>query len=260
MLPMSSFETVRDLRDRLKVALSASPRLYDLARRPYALGRYALRKPHDPDYRVFALFTDRSGMFLDIGANAGMSALSFRLYNRRSPILSIEPNPFHEGDLRFVGRFVQPFDYRIMAAGDREDAGTLFVPSYRGVPFTTEASLVRDEVVHSPSLRDRLGPRMDSPDFEIAACPVRIAPLDELRLSPDFIKVDVQGFERRALEGLADTLERSKPVLLIEAPDQRLRTWLAERGYRARRYRPRTHDLNGELWGSGNLVFLPASP
>ena len=70
------------LRDRSKVALTRSPALYRLARRPYAAARYALRRPHDPDYGAFALFPDRRGLFLDVGANAGMSALSFRVFRR----------------------------------------------------------------------------------------------------------------------------------------------------------------------------------
>jgi hypothetical protein len=38
-----------------------------------ALARYALRRPHEPDFNYFA--GDRFGLFLDIGANIGTSAM-----------------------------------------------------------------------------------------------------------------------------------------------------------------------------------------
>ena len=38
-------------------------------------------------------------LFLDIGANDGISARSFRLFNKTTPIFSIEPNPCHEAAL-----------------------------------------------------------------------------------------------------------------------------------------------------------------
>jgi len=52
--------------------------------------------PHEPDFAFFERFSDESGLFLDVGANAGMSAVSFRIFNKCAPILSLEPNPIHE--------------------------------------------------------------------------------------------------------------------------------------------------------------------
>src|SRR5437763_822582 len=101
--------------DRLKRALLFNPWLYRAARRPFALGRYWLRRPHDPAYAAFRHLERADGLFLDIGANAGMSAMSFRIFRRDVPILSLEPNPFHEPDLRFLQRRVlHDFDYRML--------------------------------------------------------------------------------------------------------------------------------------------------
>ena len=255
--PVHALKQLRGGLDRAKVALTRYPRLYDSLRRPYALGRFLLRRPHDREYAVFSHFAHRDGVFLDVGANAGMSALSFRIYNKRSPIVSIEPNPFHEADLRFVARFVNPFSYRILAAADRDSSMTLHIPTYLGVPLTTEASLIRSEVTSSPSLRSRLGTKMDTAGFKVITREVPVRRLDSLGLDPAFIKLDVQGYEKAALVGLEKTLERARPILFIETPDAELRDWLAERGYAAFRYLPGERRLVERVDGALNVVFLP---
>jgi FkbM family methyltransferase len=242
-------------RDALKVVLTRYPRVYDLLRRPYAAIRFWLRRPHDRDYGVFALFPRRDGVFLDVGANSGMSALSFRIYNQTMPVVSIEPNPFHEADLRFVRRLAKPLTYRMWAAGRDDDTMTLHVPVYRGVPLTTEASLLLEEVTGSESLRGRLGTRMDTQDFEVISCTVPVRPLDLLDLTPAFVKLDVQGFEHEALLGMQKTLSNSHPVLLIETPDERVRDWLADMGYKPFSYLPTENRLVPETERRTNTLF-----
>lgn len=226
-----------------------SPRAYALAVRPYSTARFMLGRPHEPEYAVFGLFEQTDGLFLDVGANAGMSALSFRLQQRRAPILSIEPNPYHERDLRWVGRLAGRHDFRLWAAGEEDTTLQLHVPVYRGVPITAEASVVPGFVEHSSSLREMLGPRMDSPDFRIVEHTVPVRALDGLRTSPAFVKLDVQGAEIHALRGLRETLARAHPPTLIETPGPDIDAFMAELGYRAfvydapaRALRPRTGD------------------
>lgn len=243
-------------RDRLKTELTRWPGLYERSRRPYAVGRFWLRRPHDDDYRVFGMFPQRRGVFLDVGANAGMSALSFRIYNRACPIVSIEPNPFHEADLRFAGRLARPFTYKLWAAGAREDELTLHVPVFRGVPITAEASLLREQVEGSSSLRKRIGDdAIGSGDLEIVARTVPVRPLDRLGADPAFVKLDVQGFEHQALIGMTDTIARARPVLLVERPEPDVDALLGEWGYAP-------HALHGDRLVPGpsdrtNTVYLP---
>lgn len=242
--------------ERLKTELTRWPGLYERSRRPYAVGRYWLRRPHDDDYRVFGMFPGRTGVFLDVGANAGMSALSFRIYNKSCPIVSVEPNPFHEADLRFVGRLARPFTYKLWAAGAREDELTLHVPVHRGVPITAEASLLREQVASSSSLRQRVGDALDTGELEIVARTVPVRPLDRLGVHPAFVKLDVQGFEHQALIGLTDTIARARPVLLVERPEPDVDALLSEWGYGP-------HELDGDRLVPGpssrtNTVYLPS--
>jgi FkbM family methyltransferase len=220
---------------RLKLALARRPTLYRSARFTNALLTYARRKPHEDDFAAFRLFPERTGLFLDIGANSGQSALSFRAMRREPPILSLEPNPYHERELKLLRRVVPRFDYRLIAAGDHDGDATLHVPVYGDLPLTGEASLRPDDggshwvETHASEGDGRLGHR-----------PVTVAVrrIDGLGLEPDFVKLDVEGFELEVLRGMADTLERRRPVLLIEnaGGHAAVRSFLEERGFAAHVY------------------------
>jgi FkbM family methyltransferase len=240
--------------DRLKVALTRSPRLYDAARRPYGLARYYARRPHDRDYAAFGLFPQTERPFLDVGANAGQSAFSFRIHQRHAPIISIEPNPFHERDLRFAGRFVKPFSFHICAAGEADDELTLYVPVYRGVPMTTEASLDRDAAANSPSLLARLP---ETTGLVIEERTVPVMPLDSLGLDPAFVKLDVQGYDEPAIAGLRATIERSRPVLMIESPSQATHALLKDLGYQPRTYDAAQNSIEHARWPAVNVFYVP---
>ena len=235
------------LTQRLKLALTRHPWLYERARMPYATFRFLLRRPHEPEFAAFALFPERRGLFLDVGANAGMSALSFRIFCRRNPILSIEPNPLHEKDLAYVGRLVRRFEYRLFAAGAENGSLTLHTPVFRGTPLTPFSAVTSRQAVEEHGfLRNYLGDRAHSSEFLIVSQEVPVRRLDDFGLMPDFIKIDVEEYEHEVLLGLRETLARTHPVLLLEGPTAETRELLAEFGYHPFLYDGETRSLRKE--------------
>lgn len=235
------------LTDRLRRHLSRHPRMFRALRRGKVVGRYLLRMPHEPEFRVFPRLADRPGLFLDVGGNSGQSAFSFRLVNRTDPILSVEANPALEHDLRLARRILRGFNYTMCAAGPRNGRTTLYIPRRERVTVTGEASLEQDTA----------GSLLDGELTSVDEVEVTVRRLDDLGLDPAFVKIDVEADAIDVLEGLRDTLTRSRPVLLIETSDRTSRgfRFLEERGYR-----PKVLE-DGELcdWQPGhhNTIFLP---
>jgi FkbM family methyltransferase len=253
---------------RVQLLLLSSPLvvLYPALRRAWQISRYLLRRPitHGDDFAAFARWPDRPGLFLDVGASSGTSAMTFRVFNRASPILSIEPNGILERELRFLKRIIPRFEYRIAAAGDRAGTMTLFVPVYRGVPLTAYSTADRDDLLDERGgLRSWLGDRVLSPQLRIDEVHAPVVRLDDLALDPAVIKIDVEGHELAVLRGLVETLRRRRPILLIERSGDfpAIAELLAAEGYSPHTYRrgaaafvPYADDAAGP-----NVFFLPAA-
>jgi FkbM family methyltransferase len=246
-------------RRTFKRLLAHNHAAYRWARRVFMFGRYACGRPHEADFAAFRRFPQRTGLFLDIGANSGESVLSFRLFNPTAPILSIEPNRYHEPDLRFLKQWVRNFDYLLCAAGDRTGSATLYVPVYRDLPLTGEASFYREQALGNYWVREHVDGDETSA-VRLIEVPVEVKRLDDLALTPDFIKIDVQGFEAKVVAGLRRTIARSQPVLLVERSgcDDALYAQLVELGYTAFVY---ASGVNGfspyRNQAAQNLFFLP---
>jgi FkbM family methyltransferase len=231
---------------------------YRWARRLRALFRYLARRPHDPDFAAFAKLPG-SGLFLDVGASIGQSALSFRVFNRRSPILSLEPLPGHRGDLRFVGQVIDNHSYMMVGASEASRTATLFVPTMGSYELSAESSLDRGAAA---AVLERLADEgADRDRLALLEIPVELRRLDDLELDPSFVKIDVEGAELEVLNGMRETLSRSQPVLMIERSDRfpQVAAQLHDAGYE-----PYLYDaLIGEMRRYSdeqtvNVFFLPS--
>jgi FkbM family methyltransferase len=178
----------------MKAAVARLGPLYWWARRLRAAGRYAARRPHDPDFAAFGQL-DGDGLFLDVGASIGQSALSFRVFNRRSPIFSLEPLPSHRNDLRFAGLVARRHSFLIAGAAAESRRATLYVPTLGSYELPAESSLSRDDAA---AVLERLRAEGASPSrLRLKEIEIDLRRLDELGLDPAFVKIDVEGASSR---------------------------------------------------------------
>jgi FkbM family methyltransferase len=180
----------------------------------YLLNFY-LRKVHEPDFHAFKLIcAQQPQIFLDIGANAGMSALSFFTLKSNAKVISFEPNPVNYPYLDKICDKFANFQYIPVGLGDKSDFLNFYFPIYNGKEMTALGSC--DCKKAESWLNHNTVYFFDPIKLKIERIRVEINTLDSFQLQPDFIKIDVEGFEYQVLLGAKETIKNSRPILLIE--------------------------------------------
>jgi hypothetical protein len=98
--------------------------------------------PHDKSYYALRHFIALrpNGLFLDVGANDGISVLSFRYFDKNYRILSLEPNRLLEPSLKKIEASDPHFDYVMAGAGSEPSQVRFHVLVYKGVVLHTSTS------------------------------------------------------------------------------------------------------------------------
>lgn len=216
----------------LRSLLLQSPRTYSLIyniKNKYLVNLY-LKKVHEPDFNAFKLICNTdSQLFLDIGANVGMSALSIFTLKPNAQVISFEPNCINYPYLGKLANKFKDFQYMPVGLGSQPGLLDFYYPIYNGRRMTALGSCDY-ETAKSWLNKDTIY-FFNPNNLEIEKITVEVKTLDSFQLEPEFIKMDVEGFEYQVLLGASETINNSRPILLIEgvAKDdnvhQKLREW-----------------------------------
>jgi FkbM family methyltransferase len=155
---------------------------------------------------IFEALARRSSLFLDVGANVGMYSVLGCLASQTLRAYAFEPIAENQAILRRnidSHGFTERISVEPVAASDHDGAATIRIDV--------------DSSMHSFDVRPTSG----------GARQVRTVTLDAFTaaamLSPDLIKIDVEGHEPAVLAGAARLCERCAPTLFVEcladAPD-----------------------------------------
>lgn len=162
--------------------------------------RRAMRGCADPEVRLLPLMA-RNGAFVDIGANlGGWSGPAARVFKQ---VHAFEPL----AELALALRRAAPRNMAVhaLALSSHDGTARLGVPQFRGEALATRASLQADA----------------NAGFNETARQVPIATLDSIGLRDiDAIKIDVEGHEQAVIDGARETLERSRPTLVVEIEER----------------------------------------
>jgi FkbM family methyltransferase len=213
------------------------------------------RRPHEADYLAFRQYKPPRPNVIDVGANRGQAIVSLRRVLREPKIWSFEPNLYLA---EYIARRFRSPDFAAFphALGASNQTVTLYVPTYGHTVWDTRASLAEDEA------RQHLNPDefrwYTERRASLEKIEVEIRTLDEFDLTPDILKIDVEGAEAAVVEGGMTTIESHRPVILLEGdPDQpeRLLTGL---GYRRHRFDPdRNRMVAGESGALNTFLLRP---
>lgn len=170
--------------------------------------------PHDKIYLAIRHFHLTPGdLILDVGANDGISALSFFHIDSQVRVFSIEPNAIHGKGLERIKKRHASYNYRIVGAGSAKSSLTLFTPRYHFIYLHTFTSSNESQV--KEAVIEVFGQQVGN-HLEMIAIQSEIIALDDLALAPKVIKIDVEGFEHPVLQGLKTTIMKYRPFLIIE--------------------------------------------
>jgi FkbM family methyltransferase len=155
----------------------------------------------ETELQLVPALMDTPGTLIDVGANAGVYALSAQRLRRR--VDAFEPHPAMARTLR---RLKGDIHVHEVALSDFSGVGTLHVPTAEGT-----------EVASRSTLEDDVGER--SPCREIT---VAVATLDSFDIrTAALLKIDVEGHEVAVLRGAEMTLDRCRCPVIVEVEDHR---------------------------------------
>lgn len=236
-------------------ALFQAPRLYEYVADRRILWMDKLGRVHDRDLLALpALLADPRPSIVDVGANWGQTVLSVKRLIPGAQMVCFEPNPGATAVLaRLRGRFPE---LRIegVGLGDRDDEADFYLPVYNGKVMSGLGSFDYSSAKSWLNPDTVLGFRPERLEVRVERALLRR--LDDYDLDPDLIKIDVQGFEDQVVRGGMQTIERARPVMLIENPSAELASVFSSLDYRS-------CELRGDqlVPASGtttNWYFLPS--
>jgi len=189
---------------------------------------------------------------LEIGGHIGYVSVFFsRLAGETGRVFVFEPGPDNLPYLRRNVGGLGNVEVIERAVGEFEGRATLYAESLTG----QNNSLLPDfrgfrknrEAAHLSHL-------------QIQPVAVDVTTLDrfvrERSIAPDFIKIDIEGYEWPALRGMAATLASCRPILMVEVQEnaEAVFAFLREHGYSC--YTPEFEPIETPGGLSGNIFCL----
>lgn len=217
--------------------------------------RFSIQRAHraltdtvcEPDFDALRLipWLD-NGIAIDIGANRGDTVQAIRMRTHNMKVMAFEPNPLVYSKLHRMYKHIPDVKLFNFGLGDKDDIMALHIPFYRNFMFDGLASFLPEAALGWLEGRMFFYDERHLSSRKIDCC---ITKLDCFGIDPVFIKIDVQGFESQVLKGGIETLQRSRPVVLIETPTREARVLMRSLNFNPYRFsngvlKPGFGDLN----------------
>jgi len=207
--------------------LTFFPGLQDLRFATQKRMRSAFNSYYEEDYAHLNKFQGINN-YVDIGANRGDTIHDVLRIFPDTKIVGFEPNVALFNKLEKQLSKHKNVTIHNTGLGNSNEVRDFYLPKYRNYIFDGLGSFQYEATV---SLL-----RLEIPNFNEDLVTVdkhqfKVQKLDDFNLTPDFIKIDVQGYEYLALKGGEQTISKYKPILLIETPGKDIIEYLESLNY-----------------------------
>jgi FkbM family methyltransferase len=168
-----------------------------------------IRQQMSPEDQFLSKLNLKGKTVYDIGAHIGVHTLHFsRVVGQTGRVISFEPNPASFDAILAHLRVNSVTNVKAICSGIGDEAGT-YLLVYREM-FSGTGSMVTE--IQRDIQEFSLGVRMTEVDVDTLDSYINSEGLPQ----PDFIKIDVEGMEYSALQGMITTCQLYKPKLFIE--------------------------------------------
>jgi FkbM family methyltransferase len=185
----------------------------------------------EPEYQILADFIAHGDWVIDIGANVGHYTKRFSdLVGPEGRVIAFEPIPT---TFSLLAANILEFDLPNV---------TLFNTALSSQSTIARMSIPDFESGLSNFYRANISSESDSP------LTVLTLPLDSIinNHKIKLLKIDVEGHEAMALDGMMETIRKYHPVIILETGSSAIIEMLNIEGYKSQR-----------LPGSPNMLFIP---
>lgn len=151
---------------------------------------------------------------LDIGANDGISVKIMRKFIKNK-IISFEPNIENYNKIKKLKKKINDLSiYNIGLSNKVSNKVNIYEAHFKKYHLSPFDSLSKNNVIKH--LKDSLFIKNIKKIISIKKTFVKINKLDNYKLSPCFIKIDIQGHEYECIKGSVNTIQKHKPIIMVE--------------------------------------------
>lgn len=229
--------------------------IYNFLRRIYLVYIRFSKIPHEKDFDFYRYFDGEEGIFVDVGANGGQSAISFSCFNSSFKIVSFEPNTTLERDLHFAKKLLGPrYSYHMHGLGESAGTFTLYTPYIGALPIAARASMRKEGLTSFLDEMDKASHK----NVGFKSSSIEIRDFDSTSIAPTIVKIDVEGHETEVLRGMSRAISKHRPIFMIEKSDsyEKCCEILRNLDYRIFGYDPKQHVLRNLEAISGAINFF----
>ena len=161
-----------------------------------------LERKVEPEFLWIKEVLEKDSVFMDVGANVGAYLYTLENHLNLENIFAFEPNPQLFKRLK---RLFPKVHLSSVALSDISTIAEFKIPVINGERVHTRGTL-------QTSIKEKN-------EEKTILQKVEVKPLDDLDLNIkklDFIKIDVEGNEMQTLRGAKKTIEKFKPILMVE--------------------------------------------
>jgi FkbM family methyltransferase len=203
--------------------------------------------------RLFKALVKEGATVLDIGGHIGYTALYFAsLVGPKGKVYVFEPGPNNLPYLKHNTRLKSNVIVIEAAVGSQKGQSTLFMENLSG----QNNSLIQGyRRLRSSAAAANFTPQIDPVNINVVT-------LDDFcreeALHPQFLKIDVEGFELEVLRGAIQVLQKLRPILIAEVLGENCDA--AWQLFRQCRYVPMNENgmvLDRFQYVDSNMLFVP---